>query len=225
MTQGHSLATPGHGSRWRYAATLFLACLAGWVDAVSFVRWNGLYVSFMSGNTTSFAVSTILHRWSEAGRRVSVLAAFVVGVVCGELFGRWAQRKRFNFVALAEASLLAVSAMIAHTTASAMLVPVLLALAMGVQNTVLRRAAGFSIALTYITGTMVRFGRAVVSAICRDTSWKHAILYAGVWLAFVCGALAGAETAIDRSDTGAMLVPALLLSGFAFWKPLRRRTG
>jgi hypothetical protein len=79
MTQAQSLAPSPCGTCPHYLATVLLAGLAGWVDAVSFVSWNGLYVSFMSGNTTSLAVSLGSHHWGEADRRASVLAAFVVG--------------------------------------------------------------------------------------------------------------------------------------------------
>jgi uncharacterized membrane protein YoaK (UPF0700 family) len=126
--------------------------------------------------------------------------------------------KRTKFAPLAEALLLTLAALAGRTAALEMIVPIVLALAMGVQNTVLRRSGRLSIALTYLTGTMVRFGRAVASAICQDAGWKKAIPYLGVWLAFVCGAVTGAQ-ATGWNGTGALLVPALLLTALAVWHP------
>ena len=41
---------------WQFGTGLLLTGLAGYVDALGFVRLGGLYTSFMSGNTTQFAV-------------------------------------------------------------------------------------------------------------------------------------------------------------------------
>ena len=35
---------------------LCLTAVAGWVDAIGFLRLGGLYTSFMSGNTTHLGV-------------------------------------------------------------------------------------------------------------------------------------------------------------------------
>lgn len=207
-------------ARIRYAAVVFLAALAGWVDAVSFVRWNGLYVSFMSGNTTTLAVSSIEHHWAEAARRASVVAAFVLGAVCGEMLGRWAGRKRANLVPIGEAVLLLAAALLGWLHPSMVLVPAVLAVAMGVQNAALRRAGRYSIAVTYVTGTIVRFGRAIVDSLYNSHASRVALPYLGVWCAFLLGAAAGAAAA-GWSGTGAIVVPAILLVGFAFVSDLR----
>jgi uncharacterized membrane protein YoaK (UPF0700 family) len=41
---------------WQLSIGLLLTGLAGYVDALGFVRLGGLYTSFMSGNTTQLAV-------------------------------------------------------------------------------------------------------------------------------------------------------------------------
>jgi uncharacterized membrane protein YoaK (UPF0700 family) len=61
-----------------------LAALAGFIDALGFLQLGGLFVSFMSGNSTRFAVGL------EAQSRVVPLAAlligcFVGGVIAGSL--------------------------------------------------------------------------------------------------------------------------------------------
>ncbi len=206
------------GRNTRYIATVILAALAGWIDAVSFVRWNGLYVSFMSGNTTSLAVSVATHDWLEAMRRASILLAFVFGVACGVLLGVAAQKRRAQFVPMGEAAVLMIAAVLSQLSISAAFVPLLLAVAMGMQNEALRRTGHYSIALTYVTGTIVRFGRGLASASSGTGSWEHILPYLGVWFAFLAGALAGGVAA-GMSGAGAILLPALLLLIFAIWNP------
>ena len=201
----------------RYIATIILAALAGWIDAVSFVRWNGLYVSFMSGNTTSFAVSVATHDWAEAMRRASILLAFVFGVAGGVLLGLAAQKRRAQFVPIGEGVLLIFAAVLTRLSLPA-LVPLLLAIAMGMQNEALRRTGRYSIALTYVTGTIVRFGRGLASASCGTGSWNSILPYLGVWLAFLAGALAGAVAA-GFDGASAIVFPVPILAGFAVWNP------
>lgn len=47
------------GRIWMLAAGL--ALLAGYVDAIGFLRLGGLFVSFMSGNSTRLAVALVGH--------------------------------------------------------------------------------------------------------------------------------------------------------------------
>ena len=57
------------------ALGFMLLALAGWVDAVGLVRWNGLYAAFMSGNTAQFGGSPAVGDWSgtwNAGRALLI---------------------------------------------------------------------------------------------------------------------------------------------------------
>ncbi|MDM8353607.1 DUF1275 family protein, partial [Brevundimonas diminuta] len=44
-----------------------LAGLAGYVDSLGFLHLGGVFVSFMSGNTTRLAVNLAEGRWLAAG--------------------------------------------------------------------------------------------------------------------------------------------------------------
>jgi uncharacterized membrane protein YoaK (UPF0700 family) len=74
---------------WSLAAGL--SGMAGYVDAIGFLKLGGLFVSFMSGNSTQLAVGAVLDppMAAMAGRLV---LGFVGGVVAGTLLSEIAGR-------------------------------------------------------------------------------------------------------------------------------------
>jgi uncharacterized membrane protein YoaK (UPF0700 family) len=98
-------------SRRNIALACALSALAGYVDAIGFLHLGGLFVSFMSGNSTRMGVSLAQGNWSNAATALGLVALFVVGAACGSLIvlGRGAHRQRF--VLLTEALLLAIAAL------------------------------------------------------------------------------------------------------------------
>ena len=64
-----------------------LAALAGYVDAVGFVASGGLFISFMSGNSTRLGIG-LAQASQFAALAGSLLAAFVAGVTLATLIGR-----------------------------------------------------------------------------------------------------------------------------------------
>ncbi|MGV3478858.1 MAG: YoaK family protein [Sphingobium sp.] len=163
-----------------------LAMLAGFVDAVGFLKLGGLFVSFMSGNSTRLAVG-LSEGSSFAWRAALLITAFVVGVVGGSLLPATKNRPR------------AVLAMVAALLLAAALADLLgmnnaaigaMALAMGCANTVFQRDGEVSIGVTYMTGTLVKLGQRIADALRggAPTAW---IPYLLLWLGLVAGAVAG----------------------------------
>ena len=76
---------------WVLAAGL--AMLAGYVDAIGFLRLGGLFVSFMSGNSTQLGVAIAGHAGGVAVA-AGLLACFVLGVVLGARVALAAGRRR-----------------------------------------------------------------------------------------------------------------------------------
>lgn len=66
-----------------------LSALAGYIDALGFLSLGGLFVSFMSGNTTRLAAGVaegVLNgAWLHAALAVLIIVLFVLGVVAGRL--------------------------------------------------------------------------------------------------------------------------------------------
>nr|WP_279587924.1 YoaK family protein [Sphingomonas vulcanisoli] len=169
-----------------------LAMLAGYVDALGFLQLNGLFVSFMSGNSTRLAVGAALA--NPAGLLAGALiAAFVVGVIAGSAAGHLARDAREPVVLAATFVLLVISAS-GHAIGTTYPIPTLfMAAAMGAANNVFQRAGEVSVGVTYMTGTLVKLGQHVAAALFGGPrfGWMPYLL---LWLSLVAGAIGGAIT-------------------------------
>src|ERR1700688_106891 len=56
-----------------------LSALAGYVDAIGFLHLGGVFVSFMSGNSTRMGVGLAKGQWLSAAEAFGVIALFVIG--------------------------------------------------------------------------------------------------------------------------------------------------
>ena len=59
------------------ALAYVLAGIAGYVDAMGFRHLGGVFVSFMSGNTTRLGVDIAMGDWDKAGQVASIIVLFV----------------------------------------------------------------------------------------------------------------------------------------------------
>ena len=209
-----SSSASSHGPPGGFVLALALLAVAGWVDALGYVQWHGLFVSFMSGNTTIFGASSVAHDAAtaiEAGRAVLI---FVVGVIIGEVLraatGRWNR----SVVLTAETLLmgLAYAAAAKHWGEAA--TATITGLAMGVQTAAVHKAAGLAVSLTYVTGTLVNIGRSIVKAWLGEAPWRDALIFVGLWCALVLGSACGAMVAAI-STPKALLAAASLLAALS----------
>ena len=134
-----------------------LSALAGYVDAIGFRHLGGLFVSFMSGNSTQLGVSLAEAQWWGAARSLGLIALFVIGAAAGSLIvlGRGANRQ--PWVLLAEALLLAAAAL-AYTFGQPSVAVGAIVLAMGLENAVVQIDGGAGLGLTYVTGALIKVG-------------------------------------------------------------------
>jgi uncharacterized membrane protein YoaK (UPF0700 family) len=188
--------------RGHLALTVAFTAVAGFVDAIGFLRLNGLFLGFMSGNSTRFAVALARMRWVEAGRAGGLVLLFVGGVVVGASIGRAAGAWRRPAILVGEAMLL-VLGMALGRLGFAGAVP--LVLAMGVQNAALQKVGGIQVSVTYITGALVQLGERLADpGTSPRWSWTpHALL----WLGLVIGGAFGA-TAYVHFGLVALAAPA-----------------
>jgi uncharacterized membrane protein YoaK (UPF0700 family) len=195
-----------------------LAAVAGYVDATGFLASKGFFVSFMSGNSTRLAVGSI-ERAADAAAALALIAVFVVGVFIGSLIGRRSGRhQRSSVIALVAVTLGAavVLALLGQLHAALGL----MALAMGAENAIFEAEGEVQIGLTYMTGTLVKFGQRLATAISGGNRWGW-VPYAMLWLGLVAGAVLGAAM-FPHFGLTSLLLPAALLAMLAL---LVRRLG
>ncbi|MEF2553675.1 YoaK family protein [Aurantimonas sp. A2-1-M11] len=173
--------------QWTLAACL--AALAGYVDAIGFLKLAGLFVSFMSGNSTRLAVA-VSERSALAGLALAIIAAFVGGVMLGTVLAHRAGTARKTAVLILVTALLAGAQGLDVAFGGAW--PALaLAVAMGAANCVFLRNGEVSIGVTYMTGTLVKLGQHLASA-CLGGKRFGWVPYLALWAGLLVGAVSGA---------------------------------
>ncbi|MGV0870153.1 YoaK family protein [Corynebacterium kalidii] len=174
---------------------LCLAAVAGYADSIGFMFYGGVFLSFMSGNTTRLAVSVVEDDTTLMWLAGRCIVLFMVGVMGGALVHRLATR-RWGRHRAREAVLAAVSvAFLASSTAllagDEVLAVSLLSVGVGAMNSVFERDGEVSIALTYMTGTLVKAGQRFVDSFFggQVTAWVYPLFMA---LFLAGGAVVGA---------------------------------
>jgi uncharacterized membrane protein YoaK (UPF0700 family) len=163
--------------------------VAGYVDATGFLMTGGYFVSFMSGNSTRLGVGLALGAW-ETVVAAGLIGSFTAGVMGGAALRRLVRGRAETKILLAVSLALSLSAatLIIGLRELAFL---LLAFAMGAENTVFAEAGEVRIGLTYMTGALVRIGKGLVVALFggERLAWLPYLL---LWLGLVFGTALGA---------------------------------
>jgi uncharacterized membrane protein YoaK (UPF0700 family) len=203
-------------SRRNLALACALSALAGYVDGVGFLHLGGMFVSFMSGNSTRLGVNLEEGHWSDAAQAIGLIALFVTGAAAGSLIVFTRSFYCQCWVLLAEASLLAAAAL-SYTLGAPPLAIAAMVLAMGMENTVFQVEGGPGLGLTYMTGALVKVGQLAAAALTggRRWAWLPNLL---LWAALVAGAVCGASAYrwINLAAIWFAAAVALALSGIVF---------
>jgi uncharacterized membrane protein YoaK (UPF0700 family) len=169
-----------------------LSALAGYVDAIGYLHLGGLFVSFMSGNSTRMGVSLAAGQWAVAAESLGLIALFVVGAAAGSLIVLGHGIHRQPWLLLAEALLLAAGAL-AYALDRSNVAVAGIVLAMGLENAVFQIEGGAGLGLTYVTGALVKVGQLLAAALRGGPRWgfvPNLMLWAALAVGSVCGALA-----------------------------------
>lgn len=186
-----------------------LSTLGGFVDAMGHLALGGVFVSFMSGNSTLLGVAGA----EGVERRVwltgGLVVAFTVGVMLGTWVGRPFGARRAPVVLVAVAGLLLAAALL-HAGGLTVAAGVVVALAMGTENTTFQKDGQAGMGLTYMTGTLVRLGQRLAEAVAGGP-WAAAVPDVLLWGGMVVGASLGAEVFGVMGLHGLWLAVAVVL--------------
>jgi uncharacterized membrane protein YoaK (UPF0700 family) len=203
-----------------------LATIAGFVDAYGIIAY-GVFVSFMSGNTTQTGYQAAEGEFGPASASASALAIlfFFVGTFAGAFFvgprGRRARRLVFTFVAATLAAIIGLTQLGLLSTGFGIAI---VSFAMGVFNSAPARVGAQAMSPTFVTGTLSRVASHLALATTRapltdsqgpwDTHLRRALMLARVWAGFLAGAIfAGAAT--PRFGAWVPSAPVLILAALA----------
>ena len=173
----------------RWLAVL-LAALAGYEDSIGFLQLGGLFVSFMSGNTTRMAAGLAQGDWRLAGTAGLILLLFVAGAMLGALVASGARPHTRARVLAVEAALLLAAALAAGLGRPVVAVTCMV-VAMGLENAVFLRNGQAGVGLTYMTGALVRIGHTLAAAM-RGAALRDVIPPLMLWGGLTSGAILGA---------------------------------
>jgi uncharacterized membrane protein YoaK (UPF0700 family) len=198
----------------RIATGYLLTAIAGWVDAQGFLALQGVFVSFMTGNTTLLGLALAPGHWGQVGPIALVIGLFLAGGISGGYLqgaaGRWAMPAIFGCVAAVLAVAIALGAGAGLTSPAAMS----LAFAMGVQNAASGAVGPVRTGVTYVTGTLVSAGQEIGKWVNGKGSLAVVGEHMSSWLALLVGVMAGAA-ADARVGLLALIVPCLAVAALA----------
>ncbi|MCW3797214.1 DUF1275 domain-containing protein [Sphingomonas sp. BN140010] len=198
------------------AEAFFVLAVAGWTDGAGFLLFAGIFVSFMSGDTTQLAAALSVLKLAHATTYLLPAVVFVFGAMLGRLLQSEATSNGNTFVFGLTSALLFAAALLGS---GASRFPALLCalVAMGMLNAPLHEVNRVPVG-TMVTGALVRLGQALADRLQRRPG--NIADNAGQWLFFVTGAVAGCTTA-HALGAVAFLFPAI---GSALLIPARLRS-
>ena len=152
---------------WLLAAGV--SAVAGYVDAIGFFQLGGLFVSFMSGNSTRLAIGAVVEP-QIALTVVRLLAGCVLGELAGTVLAGVVGTLRKPTVLGFDTIFLAIAA--SDNAASRYLDDLGdYCCDGGAANTVFQRGREVSIGVTYLTGTLIKLGQPFDGALMGGPRW------------------------------------------------------
>ena len=195
-----------------------LAIVAGYADTVGYLHFNA-FAGLMTGNTIFLGIELATREFAGAAFHAVIILVFLAGVIAsrGMLRLGWEPWTALTVTAL----LLVVCSFVEKGLGA-----VLLALAMGMQNSAANRFNGVALNTVFITGNLQKLGEELVAWLwpprgAPTPKTGGATIFALVWTGYALGAgLGAAATALM---TRPLLLPALLLP-FVMLRPRPLRT-
>jgi uncharacterized membrane protein YoaK (UPF0700 family) len=198
------------------------ALISGYVDSYTLLNF-GVYASFMSGNTTSAGWHAGHAKFALAGHSLLPIPFFVLGIFIGTLLVLTNLNHRLLRHSFLVAALLTVGVAAMYFGWPGRLTIMILSTAMGIMNTSITHVGGQAVNLGFVTGDLNNFAQRLAMGIrgdpvpqmhgAWDSHWWRAAVLAGIWTAFLIGAVFGAALAF-RFAMWALLLPVLMLLVF-----------
>jgi len=198
-----------------------LTVVSGLVDAVSYLGLGHVFTANMTGNVVLLGFAAAGAPGFSVGASLTSIGSFLLGAVCaGRLGMHIASRRQWLLLAMAVEGTFSGFAAIAAATAGGEIstgtvrfaVIALLAFAMGVRNSTIRRLAVPDVTTTVLTMTLT--GLAADSSLAGGTNPKWGRRSTAVVAMFI-GAVSGAALFLHQGATLPLAIVSVLVLGTA----------
>jgi uncharacterized membrane protein YoaK (UPF0700 family) len=203
-----SAAGPSDTTRRRAALVLAggMVFLAGATDVYGLSKLRDLFVSFMSGNTTSLGVAIGSGNTQRAAAAAIIIGLFVAGAAMGTVLAEFAGRWHSVVVMVGVTVLLTIAAVLPAVSIYS------LVLGMGALNAAFSRIDGANVGLTYVTGALVKVGQGVGRLVCGRGGGDWAWTVQGImWVCLLAGAVSGVWAQGRFGEGEVWVLPGLAL--------------
>lgn len=195
---------------------IFLASIAGYVDAIGLIKWK-TYVSFMSGNTTQLGTAFSADKFQVIDTTFTVIICFLLGIYTGTCLSLWKRIKNqiltFHLVSgiLISYTIFAYFYDINNLSSIA-----IIGFSMGIMNTIITSVGNQKVNTDFVTGTLNSLARnTAMLSMTRDKAKKkeyksNSIHLFLLWIGFLLGAVI-APFLLDYLGKWILIFPALSL--------------
>jgi uncharacterized membrane protein YoaK (UPF0700 family) len=209
---------------------LTLTVVTGLVDATSYLKLGHVFVANMTGNVVFLGFGIAGAGGISAWASLTALGSFLVGGVIGGRIGvRWSSDRSRHLTASTRTELLLVAAALVVAglstrdigTASRYVVIILLAIAMGVQNSTARKLAVADLTTTVLTMTLTGLAADAALAGGRGSKFGRRMLSVA---AMLVGALIGGVLVLKVDNPAPLALAAGLLAAISFFSSRASRS-
>lgn len=162
--------------------------ISGYLDVLGILAIGGVFLSFMSGNSTRLGIHLVNHEWMEVLRYVLVLITFVFGAFIGNLFCIGNHTQSIKRILELDILCLVFALMFQFTTYQSWSFP-LISFAMGIQNKAQVEVNNATVGKGFMTGVLYGIGEALARFVRKETSWHEVSTLILTWFLFFLGAI------------------------------------
>ncbi|ANF52853.1 hypothetical protein A0O34_21055 [Chryseobacterium glaciei] len=201
---------------------IFLALIAGYIDATGLIKWK-TYVSFMSGNTTQLGAALSTDKYGVIITSVTVIGCFLLGIYAGTCLSLYKRIKNQILTFYTVCGILIFYTIIAYfyniNTISSISI---IGFSMGIMNTIVTSVGNQKVNTDFVTGTLNSLARnTAMLSMTNDRAEKkqykaNAIHLLLLWIGFLSGAFA-APFLLSFLGNWSLSFPALLLLICGLW--------
>lgn len=202
--------------RMQERLAVFLALIAGYIDATGLIRWK-TYVSFMSGNTTSLGAAISTSKSGIIITSATVISSFLLGIYAGTCFSLWKRIKNQILTFYLVSGILIFYSIIAYFYNINILAAIaIVGFSMGMMNTIVTSVGNQKVNTDFVTGTLNSLARnTAMLTMTKNKAEKkeyqsNAIHILLLWIGFFSGAFI-APILLDYFGKWTLIFPASLL--------------